>query len=268
MRSSRDHDAERLFDVGAIDTLEPAICISGQILQGIKKPTIARRSATQCTPQHPLGATMVSAEGACAAYYAYGRHLTERCVRLRRGMTRVCRRSKSAEKKSAILPRVRVVPAADFRPPADRAGPWQWRQAVGRVDRKGLSAAVSRIRCSERAGRPAVLSRRRAAGVHDGLFVVTPIFFPGGDIGSLAVNGTVNDLAMGGAKPLLSFGGIHSGRGPADGGSRARCRFHAAAAPGRRATCRRRYQGGESRQGRQDIHHHDRHRQVSARRAC
>ena len=43
-------------------------------------------------------------------------------------------------------------------------------------------------------------------------FVVTPIFFPGGDIGSLAVNGTVNDLAMGGAKPLYLVGGVHPGR--------------------------------------------------------
>jgi hydrogenase expression/formation protein HypD len=70
------HDAEKLFDVAAIATLEPEICISGQILRGIKKPHDCPAFGTQCTPQHPLGATMVSAEGACAAYYAYGRHLT------------------------------------------------------------------------------------------------------------------------------------------------------------------------------------------------
>jgi hydrogenase expression/formation protein HypD len=69
------HDAERLFDVKEIDTKEPAICISGQILKGIKKPHDCPAFGTQCTPQRPLGATMVSAEGACAAYYAYGRHL-------------------------------------------------------------------------------------------------------------------------------------------------------------------------------------------------
>jgi hydrogenase expression/formation protein HypD len=71
----RDHDAERLFEVKEIDTKEPAVCISGQILKGIKKPHDCRAFGTICTPLTPLGATMVSAEGACAAYYAYGRHL-------------------------------------------------------------------------------------------------------------------------------------------------------------------------------------------------
>jgi hydrogenase expression/formation protein HypD len=70
-------DGERIFDVGAIDTKEPSICISGQILQGIKKPHDCPAFGTLCTPQRPLGATMVSAEGACAAYYAYGRHLDD-----------------------------------------------------------------------------------------------------------------------------------------------------------------------------------------------
>jgi hydrogenase expression/formation protein HypD len=71
----REHDAERLFHVKEIDTKEPAVCISGQILKGIKKPHDCPAFGIQCTPLTPLGATMVSAEGACAAYYAYGRHL-------------------------------------------------------------------------------------------------------------------------------------------------------------------------------------------------
>jgi hydrogenase expression/formation protein HypD len=71
----RDHDAERIFDVKEIDTQEPAICISGLVLRGVKKPHHCPAFGTLCTPDHPLGATMVSAEGACAAYYAYGRHL-------------------------------------------------------------------------------------------------------------------------------------------------------------------------------------------------
>jgi hydrogenase expression/formation protein HypD len=70
-----DHDAERRFEVKEIDTKEPAICISGQILKGIKKPHDCAAFGTMCNPLTPLGATMVSAEGACAAYYAYGRHL-------------------------------------------------------------------------------------------------------------------------------------------------------------------------------------------------
>jgi hydrogenase expression/formation protein HypD len=71
----RAHDAERLFEVEEIATKEPAICISGQILKGIKKPHDCSAFGKLCTPQRPLGATMVSAEGPCAAYYAYGRYL-------------------------------------------------------------------------------------------------------------------------------------------------------------------------------------------------
>ena len=76
----REHDAERLFQVAEIDTKEPAVCISGQILKGIKKPHDCPAFGTMCSPQRPLGATMVSAEGACAAYYAYGRHLKKEDV--------------------------------------------------------------------------------------------------------------------------------------------------------------------------------------------
>jgi hydrogenase expression/formation protein HypD len=74
----RDHDAERLFEVDDIETQESSLCISGQILKGLKKPHDCPAFGKECTPQAPLGATMVSAEGACAAYYAYGRHLEAR----------------------------------------------------------------------------------------------------------------------------------------------------------------------------------------------
>lgn len=70
----RDHDAERLFDVGEIETNESPACISGLILRGLKKPGDCPAFGRECTPQSPLGATMVSAEGACAAYYQYGRY--------------------------------------------------------------------------------------------------------------------------------------------------------------------------------------------------
>jgi len=71
----REHDAERIFEIKDIDTSEPANCISGLVLRGVKKPHNCPAFGKECTPDHPLGATMVSAEGACAAYYAYGRHL-------------------------------------------------------------------------------------------------------------------------------------------------------------------------------------------------
>ncbi len=76
-REFEELDAEQRFHVGDIATIEPEQCIAGEILQGIKKPHDCPAFGTLCTPQHPLGATMVSAEGACAAYYAYGRHLQD-----------------------------------------------------------------------------------------------------------------------------------------------------------------------------------------------
>ena len=69
-------DAERKFAVGDIATEEPAVCISGQILQGLKKPDECPAFGAECTPLHPLGATMVSSEGACAAYHRYARGRT------------------------------------------------------------------------------------------------------------------------------------------------------------------------------------------------
>jgi hydrogenase expression/formation protein HypD len=71
----RDHDAERLFPLETAEVRESDRCISGQILRGLRKPVHCSAFGKDCTPEHPLGATMVSAEGACAAYYAYGRHL-------------------------------------------------------------------------------------------------------------------------------------------------------------------------------------------------
>ncbi len=69
------HDAETRFEVADIKTRESPVCISGQILKGQRKPLDCPAFGRSCTPQTPLGATMVSSEGACAAYYAYGRHL-------------------------------------------------------------------------------------------------------------------------------------------------------------------------------------------------
>ncbi len=68
-----DFDAERRFDVGKIQTHESELCIAGQVLQGRKKPIECPAFGTLCTPENPLGATMVSSEGACAAYYRYHR---------------------------------------------------------------------------------------------------------------------------------------------------------------------------------------------------
>jgi hydrogenase expression/formation protein HypD len=66
-------DAETRFDVGTLDAEESRICMSGLVLQGLKKPHECPAFGRECTPQTPLGATMVSSEGACAAYFNYGR---------------------------------------------------------------------------------------------------------------------------------------------------------------------------------------------------
>jgi hydrogenase expression/formation protein HypD len=69
--SYKDFDAERKFGVVDYTRAESTECISGLILQGIKKPNECPVFGVKCTPEHPLGATMVSSEGACAAYYRY-----------------------------------------------------------------------------------------------------------------------------------------------------------------------------------------------------
>jgi hydrogenase expression/formation protein HypD len=69
----REFDAEHRFSVAGIDTREPAECRSGEVLQGLLKPHQCEAFGTTCTPRTPLGATMVSSEGACAAYYLYRR---------------------------------------------------------------------------------------------------------------------------------------------------------------------------------------------------
>lgn len=68
------YDAELRFGIQLPPVLEPAECISGLILQGIKKPHECSAFGTLCTPDRPLGAPMVSSEGACAAYSQYGAH--------------------------------------------------------------------------------------------------------------------------------------------------------------------------------------------------
>jgi len=68
-----DFDAELRFDVGGITTAESPLCRSGEVLQGLIKPYDCEAFGTACTPRRPLGAPMVSSEGACAAYYQFRR---------------------------------------------------------------------------------------------------------------------------------------------------------------------------------------------------
>jgi hydrogenase expression/formation protein HypD len=70
----RKFDAAERFEMAAPGVRESVDCISGLVLQGLKKPYDCPVFGTGCTPERPLGAPMVSSEGACAAYYLYGRH--------------------------------------------------------------------------------------------------------------------------------------------------------------------------------------------------
>jgi len=69
----RRFDAEERFGVGEVGGHESEECIAGLVLQGLRKPGECPAFRTRCTPERPLGAPMVSSEGACAAYYRYGR---------------------------------------------------------------------------------------------------------------------------------------------------------------------------------------------------
>ncbi|GAA1189395.1 hydrogenase formation protein HypD [Streptomyces hebeiensis] len=82
----RAYDAEHRFAVTDIRTEEPAECRSGEVLQGLIKPNECEAFGTRCTPRNPLGATMVSSEGACAAYFLY-RRLAEPGPATARGTT-------------------------------------------------------------------------------------------------------------------------------------------------------------------------------------
>jgi hydrogenase expression/formation protein HypD len=68
------YDAERVFELADLHAEEPKECISALVLQGLKKPVDCAAFGKRCTPMTPLGAPMVSTEGACAAYYQYRRH--------------------------------------------------------------------------------------------------------------------------------------------------------------------------------------------------
>jgi hydrogenase expression/formation protein HypD len=72
----REYDAEDRFHITGIHTEESKLCRSGDVLRGVIKPAECGAFGKECTPRRPLGATMVSSEGACAAYYNYGRFIS------------------------------------------------------------------------------------------------------------------------------------------------------------------------------------------------
>ena len=69
-----DLDAEQVFSVPGVRVADPKACQCGEVLKGVLKPWECKVFGTACTPETPIGTCMVSSEGACAAYYNYGRY--------------------------------------------------------------------------------------------------------------------------------------------------------------------------------------------------
>ncbi len=207
-------DAERRFGVADQTIDEPAACISGLIMQGLKKPHECPAFAGECTPEHPLGATMVSSEGACAAYYRYRRgtgHFPQK------GAFR-CQRSVGSEARATwdevLAMSVELTNGGSCPVPIARythvlMAHGGGGQLTNQLIEQMFVAAFANPALDERHdGAELRLGGARLAFTTDS-YVVRPLFFPGGDIGALAVNGTVNDLAMCGARPrFLSAGFI------------------------------------------------------------
>jgi hydrogenase expression/formation protein HypD len=74
----RDHDAETRFEIPGVRIADPKACQCGEVLKGVIKPWECKVFGTACTPEHPIGTCMVSSEGACAAYYNFGRFEREK----------------------------------------------------------------------------------------------------------------------------------------------------------------------------------------------
>ncbi len=74
------YDAEVIFDVPGVRVADPKACQCGEVLKGVIKPYDCKVFGTACTPETPIGTCMVSSEGACAAYYNFGRFTRKRVM--------------------------------------------------------------------------------------------------------------------------------------------------------------------------------------------
>ena len=198
----REFDAEERFQITGIHTQESPLCHSGDVLRGAIKPAECPAFGKECTPRHPLGATMVSSEGACAAYYNYGRFLSaEELAGAGSALTAERRMADDAEAGAPDFSNWSCpLPLADY--PTIVMGHGGGGK-LGNELVEHLFLPAFRNPALENLGDAAVLE---AGGGRDwrmstDSFVVQPLFFPGGSIGELAVNGTVNDLAVSGAEP-------------------------------------------------------------------
>ena len=162
-----DFDAELRYEVPGVRVADPKACQCGEVLKGVIKPWECKVFGTACTPEHAIGTCMVSPEGACAAYYNYGRLST--APRRRR-----CRRDDGAResRRSPAGPRGAdprdhrdgAGEAAAVQGRADHDGPRRRRQGDPDADRGPVRARV-RLRGARRSwATRRVLERRRASG--------------------------------------------------------------------------------------------------------
>ena len=267
---------------------DPKACQCGEVLKGVLKPWECKVFGTACTPETPIGTCMVSPEGACAAYYNYGRLTRQRVAEASTVMTAVTWTHPASGRLGppAPVPRTRQrqrelgrgrcasttsrsEEATRFEhhgSPQPLPGTVREELVLERIDRARRArprVKEDRITMSHGAGgkatqtlieavfldafrNPLLEPLEDAARLHvngarvaltTDSYVVSPLFFPGGDIGDLAVNGTVNDLSMAGAVPLYLSAGfileegfprrgpdqdrrLHAGRGAAARASR------------------------------------------------
>ena len=201
------YDAERRFSVPALKIADPKSCQCGEVLKGVIKPWECKVFGTACTPETPLGALMVSSEGACAAYYQFGDvekiHHAQRPKASPRRLAGEARdqRQRSRPARGGRKPRGKVTGSTITL--AHGGGGKAMHDLIDDVfvrvfDNEGLAPLEDQARLRPR--EPACAWR--PAGPDHQLLRGHPLFFPGGDIGILAVCGTVNDLAVGGAVPL------------------------------------------------------------------
>ena len=249
------------------------------MLQGLIKPHECAAFGTECTPRTPLGATMVSSEGACAAYYLYRRLGGPTAATRRRRAGWLTAPVSTADARRLAPGRC---PALDF-----EAGPARCRCGTHRAIVMGhggggaLSAElVDHLFVPAFSPDPAAPTVLRALGdsavvelggarlaFSTDSYVVRPMFFPGGSIGDLAVNGTVNDLAMSGAQAAyLSCGFILEEGTDLEWSAGSPQAIGAAARGGRRHGGHRRHQGRGRRARRRRVRQHGRDRPGPDRR--
>ena len=252
--SYAEWDAEQRFSVPGVRVTDPKAAQCGEVLKGVLKPAQCKLFGKECTPEHPIGALMVSSEGSCAAYYNYEHRKAADAVAWRRPAERP----------------MRARPYASIPRSADRNGARRRRQGQPPADRRSVCAAPVRLGAGNRWATPRYVevngtgspSRPTASWS-------SPLRFPGGSIGELAVNGTVNDLAVSGAQGGGAGRHLRARGGLAHRRSGSRSARHGRGRAARRRDHRgRRYQSGRARQGRRHVHHDGRHRPPDSRRAC